>query len=195
MGKRKSNKIKQTKAKKKKQNKKHSTNNNEIFRGVQGKKYNYEGKEQDMSDEDDEYVNDKDNEFFIYVNHYLRKIKTSSKTDKAKEYLQNFHNKNWKFNKNNQNFILKYILYEKVFPKEYFEIFKSYILNMHKITKDKFLNKCQEFISTTYKEMNNDNNKMTITLEGHELKFNDVDKKNMFLQTTHKRCVEIIENN
>jgi hypothetical protein len=36
---------------------------------------------------------------------------------------------------------------------------------------------------------------MTITLEGHELKFNDVDKKNMFLQTTHKRCVEIIENN
>ena len=113
-------------------------------------------------------------------------MKTSSKTEKAKEYLQNFKNKNWKFNKNNQNFILKFILYDKIFPKEYFEIFKEYLVNMHKETKAKFIKSCEDFVQK-YKEDIDNAEKLNTMINGHDLKFSDVEKKKEFLNAVHNR--------
>ena len=169
---------------KKKQNK-----NKVVFHGYNGNKYDAEGKEQDVSDDEGG-----EETFCVYVSHYIRRMKTSSKTEKAKEYLQNFKNKNWKFNKNNQNFILKFILYDKIFPKEYFEIFKEYLVNMHKETKAKFIKSCEDFVQK-YKEDIDNAEKLNTMINGHDLKFSDVEKKKEFLNAVHNRCVTLIENN
>ena len=169
--------------------KKKSKNNKVVFHGYNGNKYDAEGKEQDISDDENG-----DETFCVFVSHYLRKMKTSKKTEKAKEYLQNFQNKNWKFNKNNQNFILKFILYEKIFPNEYFEIFKSYLVNMHKGTKDKFIKQCEEFIKVYNEDINKDE-KLNLNINGHDLKFSDIEKKKEILNSRHNRCVTLIENN
>lgn len=165
------------------------------YRGFDGKKYDESGKEREDFMSDDEeggQGGDDGNVSYTYVKSYLRKIKTSNKTVKAKEYLQNFKNKNWKFNKNNQIYLLKYILFEMVFPKEYFDIFIEYLVDMYPETKKKFIEKCGENIKLYNEDMANEK-KMTFKIDDKELKYDDLEYKHQFLKGFHDRCVTIIE--
>ena len=202
MGKRKSHKPNNNsvnnKRKRKRKNKKNKKNKNKdkknkiVFHGINGEKYNEEGEKNDLSDEEEEEIND--NEINLFVETFLNRIKNNSKTQKAKEYLNNFKKKKWKFNKNIQIFILKYILFNEVFENEYFEIFKEYIVNMFKDTKNKFIKNCENYINL-YKDAVKDETKMTFKLGKRELKFGDIERKNSFFTSFNNRCVEIIENN
>lgn len=183
MGKRRYKKEKQKEKKRKALNKKKTA---AVFHGYGGNKYDAQGKEQDSDEEQEEIA-------CVYVNQYLKRVKFSTKTEKAKKYLEQFKEGKWKFNKNNQNHILKYIFYDTVFPNDSFKIFKNYIEKMHKETKNKFIKRCEEIVQK-YKEDIENPNVMSFKIEGHDLKFSDAEKKNAFLTALHNRCVNIIEN-
>ena len=180
--------------KKKKSNKKSGdqNKNKSMFMGLNGVQYDEEGNEKENIDDSEDNNN---GEFTSpFLNDYLSHIKASNKTSKAKKYLEDFKNKKWKFNKNMQIHLLKYILYENIFDKEYFDIFKEYMINMYKDTKTNFLKKCQEYIDTI-KNCNEDEANLNFKLDSHELKFQNIENKKLILYNLNKRCIDIIENN
>ena len=189
-----------SKKKKKKKNrnrKKHKSGAEEkkkksMFMGLNGVQYDEEGNEKENIDDSED---DNNGEFTSpFLNDYLSHIKVSNKTSKVKKYLQDFKSKKWKFNKNMQIFLLKYILYENIFEKEYFDIFKEYIINMYKDTKANFIKKCQEYIDII-KNSNEDEGNLNFKIDSHELKFQNFENKKAFLFNLNKRCVDIYENN
>ena len=180
--------------KKKKSNKKSGDQkkNKSMFMGLNGVQYDEEGNEKENIDDSEDNNN---GEFTSpFLNDYLSHIKASNKTSKAKKYLEDFKNKKWKFNKNMQIQLLKYILYENIFDKEYFDIFKEYMINMYKDTKTNFLKKCQEYIDTI-KNCNEDEANLNFKIDSHELKFQNIENKKLILYNLNKRCIDIIENN
>lgn len=124
------------------------------------------------------------------IEEYMDRVKDTKKCLKAKVYLDSFQNdkNSWKFNKMIQVFILNYICCKEIFGKEYFNIFKSYIKKMSEKTKKEFIDKCTKSVQL-YQEGN-----LSI-IPNSELKFKDNEKKNKIMETFHKRCVDIIENN
>ena len=180
--------------KKKKSNKKigGQKKNKSMFMGLNGVQYDEEGKEKENISESEEENN---GEFTSpFLNDYLSHLRASNKTSKAKKYLEDFKNKKWKFNKNMQIYLLKYILYENIFDKEYFDIFKEYIINMYKDTKANFIKKCQEYIDII-KNFSEDEANLNFKIDSHDLKFSNIENKKTFLFNLNKRCIDIIENN
>ena len=144
--------------KKNKSNKKsdEQKKNKSMFMGLNGVQYDEEGNEKENIDDSEEENN---GEFTSpFLNDYLAHIKASNKTSKAKKYLEDFKNKKWKFNKNMQIHLLKYILYENIFDKDDFDIFKQYMINMYKDTKSNFIKKCQECIDIVKNSSEDENN-------------------------------------
>ena len=163
-----------------------------MFFGLNGVQYDEEGKENENIDDSEDEIN---GEFTSpFLNDYLSHIKVSNKTSKAKKYLEDFKNKKWKFNKNMQIFLLKYILYDNIFENEYFDIFKEYMINMYKDTKTNFIKKCQEYIDKI-KNYNEDEANLNFKIDSRELKFQNIENKKVFLFNLNKRCVDIYENN
>ena len=190
-----SNKKKTKKNRKNKKSKSKSgeqKKNKSMFMGINGVQYDEEGNEKEnIEDSEDE----NNGEFTSpFLNDYLSHIKVSNKASKAKKYLEDFKNKKWKFNKNMQIFLLKYILYENIFENNYFDIFKEYIKNMYKNTKTNFIKKCQEYIDII-KNCNEDEGNLNFKVDTHELKFQNIENKKLFLFNLNKRCVDIYENN
>ena len=190
-----SNKKKTKKNRKNKKSKSKSgeqKKNKSMFMGINGVQYDEEGNEKEnIEDSEDE----NNGEFTSpFLNDYLSHIKVSNKASKAKKYLEDFKNKKWKFNKNMQIFLLKYILYENIFENNYFDIFKEYIINMYKDTKTNFIKKCQEYIDII-KNCNEDEGNLNFKVDTHELKFQNIENKKLFLFNLNKRCVDIYENN
>ena len=180
--------------KKNKSNKKSDAQkkNKSMFMGLNGVQYDEEGNEKENIDDSEEENN---GEFTSpFLNDYLSHIKASNKTAKAKKYLENFKNKKWKFNKNMQIHLLKYILYENIFDKDDFEIFKEYMINMYKDTKSNFIKKCQECIDIV-KNSSEDEDNLNFKIDSHELKFQNIENKKLILYNLNKRCIDIIENN
>ena len=166
--------------------------NKSMFMGLNGVQYDEEGNEKENIDDSEEENN---GEFTSpFLNDYLSHIKASNKTAKAKKYLEDFKNKKWKFNKNMQIHLLKYILYENIFDKDDFEIFKEYMINMYKDTKSNFIKKCQECIDIA-KNSTEDEANLNFKIDSHELKFSNIENKKVFLFNLNKRCVDIIESN
>ena len=187
-----SKKRRKNKKKKKSHNKPKDTKKKSMFMGLNGAQYDEEGNEKENIDDSEE---DNNGEIISpFLNDYLSHIKASNKTIKAKKYLDDFKNKKWKFNKNMQIFLLKYILYENIFEKEYFDIFKDYMINMYKDTKSNFVKKCQEYIDII-KNCNEDEANLNFKIDSHELKFHNIESKKLFLFNLNKRCVDIYENN
>ena len=180
--------------KKKKSNKKtgEQKKNKSMFMGLNGVQYDEEGKEKENISDSEEENN---GEFTSpFLNDYLSHIRASNKTAKAKKYLEDFKSKKWKFNKNMQIYLLKYVLYENIFEKEYFDIFKEYIINMYKDTKANFMKKCQEYIDIV-KNFSEDEANLNYKIDSHDLKFSNIENKKTFLFNLNKRCIDIIENN
>ena len=180
--------------KKNKSNKKSDAQkkNKSMFMGLNGVQYDEEGNEKENMDDSEEENN---GEFTSpFLNDYLSHIKASNKTAKAKKYLEDFKNKKWKFNKNMQIHLLRYILYENIFDKDDFEIFKEYMINMYKDTKSNFIKKCQECIDIV-KNSSEDEANLNFKIDSHELKFSNIENKKVFLFNLNKRCVDIIESN
>ena len=166
--------------------------NKSMFMGLNGVQYDEEGNEKENIDDSEEENN---GEFTSpFLNDYLSHIKASNKTAKAKKYLEDFKNKKWKFNKNMQIHLLKYILYENIFDKDDFEIFKEYMINMYKDTKSNFIKKCQECIDIA-KNSTEDEANLNFKIDSHELKFSNIENKKVFLFNLNKRCIDIIESN
>ena len=194
----KSNSAKKNKKKRRKKKNKKSKNKGQseqkktMFRGINGTEYDEEGNEKENIDDSE----DENNKEFTspFLNDYLTHIKSSNKINKAKKYLEDFHNKKWKFNKILQIQILKYILYENVFEAKYFEIFQEYIVNMFKATKNTFIKKCEEYIDVI-KKSNEDEGNLNFKIDSHSLKFQNIENKKSFLFNLNKRCTDIIENN
>ena len=189
-------KISQNKKNKKKKKKKGKRKNqNDIkktmFRGINGVEYDQEGNERENND----YSEDENNKEIVspFLNDYLSHIKASNKINKSKKYLEEFKSKKWKFNKNMQIQLLKYILYEGIYEIKYFEIFKEYLVNMFKVTKNNFIKKCQEYIDSI-KISNEDEGNLNFKIDTHELKFQNIENKKQFLFNLNKRCTDIIEN-
>ena len=187
-----SKKRRKNKKKKKSHNKSKDTKKKSMFMGLNGVQYDEEGNEKENIDDSEEENNGEI--ISPFLNDYLSHIKASNKTIKAKKYLDDFKNKKWKFNKNMQIFLLKYILYENIFEKEYFDIFKDYMINMYKDTKSNFVKKCQEYIDII-KNCNEDEANLNFKIDSHELKFQNIEIKKLFLFNLNKRCVDIYENN
>ena len=187
-----SKKRRKNKKKKKSHNKSKDTKKKSMFMGLNGVQYDEEGNEKENIDDSEEENNGEI--ISPFLNDYLSHIKASNKTIKAKKYLDDFKNKKWKFNKNMQIFLLKYILYENIFEKEYFDIFKDYMINMYKDTKSNFVKKCQEYIDII-KNCNEDEANLNFKIDSHELKFQNIESKKLFLFNLNKRCVDIYENN
>ena len=191
--------ISSNKKRKKNRKKKKSKNksgeqkkNKSMFMGLNGVQYDEEGNEKENIDDSED---EKNGEFTSpFINDYLSHIKVSNKASKAKQYLDDFKNKKWKFNKNMQIFLLKYILYENIFESKYFDIFKEYIINMYKDTKANFIKKCQENIDLI-KNCNEDEGNLNFKIDSHDLKFQNIENKKLFLFNLNKRCVDIIESN
>ena len=191
--------ISSNKKRKKNRKKKKSINksgeqkkNKSMFMGLNGVQYDEEGNEKENIDDSEDENN---GEFTSpFINDYLSHIKVSNKASKAKQYLDDFKNKKWKFNKNMQIFLLKYILYENIFESKYFDIFKEYIINMYKDTKANFIKKCQENIDLI-KNCNEDEGNLNFKIDSHDLKFQNIENKKLFLFNLNKRCVDIYENN
>ena len=165
--------------KKNKSNKKSDAQkkNKSMFMGLNGVQYDEEGNEKENIDDSEEENN---GEFTSpFLNDYLSHIKASNKTAKAKKYLEDFKNKKWKFNKNMQIHLLKYILYENIFDKDDFEIFKQYMINMYKDTKSNFIKKCQEYIDIV-KNSSEDEANLNFKIDSHELKFSNIENKKVF---------------
>ena len=180
--------------KKKKSNKKsgEQKKNKSMFMGLNGVQYDEDGNEKENIDDSEDNNN---GEFTSpFLNDYLSHIKASNKTSKAKKYLEDFKNKKWKFNKNMQIHLLKYILYENIFDKDDFEIFKEYMINMYKDTKSNFIKKCQECIDIV-KNSSEDEANLNFKIDSHELKFQNIENKKLILYNLNKRCIDIIENN
>ena len=191
--------ISSNKKRKKNRKKKKSKNksgeqkkNKSMFMGLNGVQYDEEGKEKEnIEDSEDE----NNGEFTSpFLNDYLNHIKVSNKALKAKKYLEDFKSKKWKFNKNMQIFLLKYILYDNIFDSNYYDIFKDYMINMYKDTKANFVKKCQEYIELI-KKCNEDEGNLNFKIDTHELKFQNMENKKLFLFNLNKRCTDIIENN
>ena len=187
-----SKKRRKNRKKKKSHNKSKDTKKKSMFMGLNGVQYDEEGNEKENIDDSEEENNGEI--ISPFLNDYLSHIKASNKTIKAKKYLDDFKNKKWKFNKNMQIFLLKYILYENIFEKEYFDIFKDYMINMYKDTKSNFVKKCQEYIDII-KNCNEDEANLNFKIDSHELKFQNIEIKKLFLFNLNKRCVDIYENN
>ena len=187
-----SKKRRKNKKKKKSHNKSKDTKKKSMFMGLNGVQYDEEGNEKENIDDSEEENNGEI--ISPFLNDYLSHIKASNKTIKAKQYLEDFKIKKWKFNKNMQIFLLKYILYENIFEKEYFDIFKDYMINMYKDTKSNFVKKCQEYIDII-KNCNEDEANLNFKIDSHELKFQNIESKKLFLFNLNKRCVDIYENN
>ena len=191
--------ISSNKKRKKNRKKKKSKNksgeqkkNKSMFMGLNGVQYDEEGNEKENIDDREDENN---GEFTSpFINDYLSHIKVSNKASKAKQYLDDFKNKKWKFNKNMQIFLLKYILYENIFESKYFDIFKEYVINMYKDTKANFIKKCQENIDLI-KNCNEDEGNLNFKIDSHDLKFQNIENKKLFLFNLNKRCVDIYENN
>ena len=191
--------ISSNKKRKKNRKKKKSKNksgeqkkNKSMFMGLNGVQYDEEGNEKENIDDSEDENN---GEFTSpFINDYLSHIKVSNKASKAKQYLDDFKNKKWKFNKNMQIFLLKYILYENIFESKYFDIFKEYIINMYKDTKANFIKKCQEYIDII-KNCSEDEGNLNFKIDSHDLKFQNIENKKLFLFNLNKRCVDIYENN
>ena len=193
--------IKSSKKKRKNRHKKKNKSNKKsgdqkknksMFMGLNGVQYDEEGNEKENIDDSEEENN---GEFTSpFLNDYLSHIKASNKTSKAKKYLEDFKNKKWKFNKNMQIHLLKYILYENIFDKDDFEIFKEYMINMYKDTKSNFIKKCQECIDIV-KNSSEDEANLNFKIDSHELKFSNIENKKIFLFNLNKRCIDIIESN
>ena len=166
--------------------------NKSMFMGLNGVQYDEEGNEKENIDDSEEENNGEFTSTFL--NDYLSHIKASNKTAKAKKYLEDFKNKKWKFNKNMQIHLLKYILYENIFDKDDFEIFKEYMINMYKDTKSNFIKKCQECIDIV-KNSSEDEANLNFKIDSRELKFSNIENKKVFLFNLNKRCVDIIESN
>ena len=172
--------ISSNKKRKKNRKKKKSKNksgeqkkNKSMFMGLNGVQYDEEGNEKENIDDSED---EKNGEFTSpFINDYLSHIKVSNKASKAKQYLDDFKNKKWKFNKNMQIFLLKYILYENIFESKYFDIFKEYIINMYKDTKANFIKKCQENIDLI-KNCNEDEGNLNFKIDSHDLKFHKLFK-------------------
>ena len=190
-----SKKKRKNRHKKKNKSSKKSTEqkkNKSMFMGLNGVQYDEEGNEKENIDDSEEENN---GEFTSpFLNDYLSHIKASNKTSKAKKYLEDFKNKKWKFNKNMQIQLLKYILYENIFEKKYFDIFKDYMINMYKDTKSNFIKKCQEWIDVV-KNSSEDEANLNFKIDSHELKFSNIENKKVFLFNLNKRCIDIIESN
>ena len=179
--------VKSSKKKRKNRHKKkHKSNkksgeqkkNKSMFLGLNGVQYDEEGNEKENIDDSEEENN---GEFTSpFLNDYLSHIKASNKTSKAKKYLEDFKNKKWKFNKNMQIHLLKYILYENIFDKDDFDIFKQYMINMYKDTKSNFIKKCQECIDIV-KNSSEDEANLNFKIDSHELKFSNIENKKVFL--------------
>ena len=187
-----SKKRRKNKKKKKSHNKSKDTKKKSMFMGLNGVQYDEEGNEKENIDDSEEENNGEI--ISPFLNDYLSHIKASNKTIKAKKYLDDFKNKKWKFNKNMQIFLLKYILYENIFESKYFDIFKEYIINMYKDTKANFIKKCQENIDLI-KNCNEDEGNLNFKIDSHDLKFQNIENKKLFLFNLNKRCVDIYENN
>ena len=170
---------------------KNKEKNKVVFKGINGIEYDEEGKEKENLEDSESENNEVLSPFVI---DYLEHIKASSKANKAKKYLEDFKNKKWKFNKMMQIFLLKFILYENVFEKKYFDIFLEYIVNMFNVTKNSFIKKCEELIELIKKSNENEAD-LNFKIGSHELKFNGIDVKKKFLISLNKRCTDIIENN
>ena len=191
--------ISSNKKRKKNRKKKKSKNksgeqkkNKSMFMGLNGVQYDEEGNEKENIDDSEDENN---GEFTSpFINDYLSHIKVSNKASKAKQYLDDFKNKKWKFNKNMQIFLLKYLLYENIFESKYFDIFKEYIINMYKDTKSNFIKKCQENIDLI-KNCNEDEGNLNFKIDSHSLKFQNIENKKLFLYNLNKRCIDIYENN
>ena len=191
--------ISSNKKRKKNRKKKKSKNksgeqkkNKSMFMGLNGVQYDEEGNEKENIDDSEDENN---GEFTSpFINDYLSHIKVSNKASKAKQYLDDFKNKKWKFNKNMQIFLLKYILYENIFESKYFDIFKEYIINMYKDTKANFIKKCQEYIDII-KNFSEDEANLNFKIDSHSLKFQNIENKKLFLYNLNKRCIDIYENN
>ena len=184
------NKRNKKKKKNKKKNKE-STKKETMFRGINGTEYDEDGNPKENLNDSDEEENEFISPFLI---DYLSHIKSSNKISKAKKYLEDFKNKKWKFNKNMQIQLLKYILFENIFEDKYFDIFKDYIINMFKTTKNNFIKKCEDFIDVI-KKSNEDEGNLNFKIDSHELKFQNDENKKLFLFNLNKRCTDIIENN
>ena len=187
----KKNKKKKKKGKSKANKQKDNTKKT-MFRGINGIEYDEEGNEKENIDDSE----DGNNKEFTspFLNDYLSHIKNSNRITKAKKYLEDFKNKKWKFNKNMQIQLLKYILYDSIFEKEYFEIFQEYLINMYKTTKNSFIKKCEDYIDII-KKSNEDEGNLNFKMDSHELKFQNIENKKLFLFNLNKRCTDIIENN
>jgi len=186
-------KSKKKKKKRKSKNKKKNDNTKKtMFRGINGTEYDENGNQKENIEDSE----DENNKEFLspFLNDYLAHIKASNKTNKAKKYLEDFKNKKWKFNKNMQIQLLKYINYESIFEDKYFEIFKEYIVNMFKDTKNSFIKKCEQYIDII-KKSNEDTENLNFKIDSHELKFQNLENKKQFLFNLNKRCTDIIENN
>ena len=191
--------ISSNKKRKKNRKKKKSKNksgeqkkNKSMFMGLNGVQYDEEGNEKENIDDSED---EKNGEFTSpFINDYLSHIKVSNKASKAKQYLDDFKNKKWKFNKNMQIHLLKYILYENIFDKDDYGIFKEYMINMYKDTKSNFIKKCQECIDIV-KNSSEDEANLNFKIDSHELKFSNIENKKIFLFNLNKRCVDIIESN
>ena len=179
-------KVKSSKKKRKNRHKKKNKSNKtsgeqkktkSMFMGLNGVQYDEEGNEKENIDDSEEENN---GEFTSpFLNDYLSHIKASNKTAKAKKYLEDFKNKKWKFNKNMQIHLLKYILYENIFDKDDFEIFKDYMINMYKDTKSNFIKKCQECIDIV-KNSTEDEANLNFKIDSHELKFSNIENIPIF---------------
>ena len=186
--------VHKKKRKKNRKNKKskEQKKNKSMFMGLNGVQYDEEGKEKENIEDSED---DNNGEFTSpFLNDYLNHIKVSNKTLKAKKYLEDFKSKKWKFNKNMQIFLLKYILYDNIFDSNYFDIFKEYMINMYKDTKSNFIKKCQEYIELI-KNCNEDEGNLNFKIDSHNLKFQNIENKKLFLFNLNKRCIDIYENN
>ena len=186
--------VHKKKRKKNRKNKKskEQKKNKSMFMGLNGVQYDEEGKEKENIEDSED---DNNGEFTSpFLNDYLNHIKVSNKALKAKKYLEDFKSKKWKFNKNMQIFLLKYILYDNIFDNNYFDIFKEYMINMYKDTKTNFIKKCQEYIELI-KNCNEDEGNLNFKIDSHDLKFQNIENKKLFLFNLNKRCVDIYENN
>ena len=173
-----SRKNKKKKRKRKSKNKKQNDTKKTMVRGINGTEYDEEGNEKENIEDSE----DENNKEIVspFLNDYLIHIKSSNKINKAKQYLEDFHNKKWKFNKNMQIQLLKYILYENIFEAKYFEMFKEYMVNMFKATKNNFIKKCEDFIDII-KKSNEDEGNLNFKIDSHELKFQNDENKKLFL--------------
>ena len=65
---------------------------------------------------------------------------------------------------------------------------------MYKDTKANFIKNCQEYIELI-KNCNEDEGNLNFKIDSHNLKFQNIENKKLFLFNLNKRCIDIYENN